>query len=654
MQNGFSQREVPSSVIDSGRDSPFPSQLPFSAAQVPLIDNTVNGDDWDNDDNDDNDAGGCSSNSSFVDLDQIAVQMNVRVEDLLRALQNGLGGGGGGGYTAPENRLRSQFSSAGSTSLNRGDDSNNGTRNNCSGIDFFSYVDHDNESNHADNRSGGNESDMFGVLRQHLSKEALSKTQLLSFAVEDSNLSSQEREQQIREGTGTETVTAPIVFLSTSSTRGSGLHLSPIPSTEPLMRANAPSPLPSPSPQPPRRIRFGSRVVTSVCVYSVNNEVYFGLQFRQHWSSWAALLCGFLLETVFEVHLDWFAKVGSATTHDTIPIAHWVYTYRSLFSVVYGLLWLLCGAWRDGVRSLVAVTAEPLGVCMKSLAVTLVSSFFFSLAAASMVLTNEMSGSSLLFTTTVMHCLWILFYRVSRAQMVFLVEVCGSIMLIVGNVLCNVDGMRLMGLRDTIYGNLLMSGGSLLFATAFLVMAYGLQRGLCSTTGLTVAVGIELFFTTFIMGVCYGYSMSSGVGDSLIAGFQHANAMHSCLLAAEDLFFNVMYLYALYHLDVLSVSACFSLKVAVVPIVEHFLVWRVAEKVPPVVRARWGPLLFVGVGVVAVAAAFVMFFASVRRRFVARRLFHMRGLRRVPDPYQKKKRGRHERRQRLVAASSSW
>ncbi|RNF17760.1 hypothetical protein TcG_05378 [Trypanosoma cruzi] len=648
MQNGFSQREVPSSVIDSGRDSPSPSQLPFSATRVPLLDNTVNRDDWDNDDND---AGGGSSNSSFVDLDQIAVQMNVRVEDLLRALQNGLGGGG---YTAPENRLRSQFSFAGSTSLNRVDDSNNGTRNNCSGIDFFSYVDHDNESNHADNRSGENESGMFGVLRQHLSKEALSKTQLLSFAVEDSNLSSQEREQQIREGTGTEPVTAPIVFLSTSSTRGSGLHLSPIPSTEPLMRASAPSPLPSSSPQPPRRIRFGSRVVTSVCVYSVNNEVYFGLQFRQHWSSWAALLCGFLLETVFEVHLDWFAKVGSATTHDTIPIAHWVYTYRSLFSVVYGLLWLLCGAWRDGVRSLVAVTAEPLGVCMKSLAVTLVSSFFFSLAAASMVLTNEMSGSSLLFTTTVMHCLWILFYRVSRAQMVFLVEVCGSIMLIVGNVLCNVDGMRLMGLRDTIYGNLLMSGGSLLFATAFLVMAYGLQRGLCSTTGLTVAVGIELFFTTFIMGVCYGYSMSSGVGDSLIAGFQHANAMHSCLLAAEDLFFNVMYLYALYHLDVLSVSACFSLKVAVVPIVEHFLVWRFAEKVPPVVRARWGPLLFVGVGVVAVAAAFVMFFASVRRRFVARRLFHMRGLRRVPDPYQKKKRGRHERRQRLVAPSSSW
>ncbi|ESS64243.1 hypothetical protein TCDM_07752 [Trypanosoma cruzi Dm28c] len=370
MQNGFSQREVPSSVIDSGRDSPSPSQLPFSATRVPLLDNTVNRDDWDNDDND---AGGGSSNSSFVDLDQIAVQMNVRVEDLLRALQNGLGGGG---YTAPENRLRSQFSFAGSTSLNRGDDSNNGTRNNCSGIDFFSYVDHDNESNHADNRSGENESGMFGVLRQHLSKEALSKTQLLSFAVEDSNLSSQEREQQIREGTGTEPVTAPIVFLSTSSTRGSGLHLSPIPSTEPLMRASAPSPLPSSSPQPPRRIRFGSRVVTSVCVYSVNNEVYFGLQFRQHWSSWAALLCGFLLETVFEVHLDWFAKVGSATTHDTIPIAHWVYTYRSLFSVVYGLLWLLCGAWRDGVRSLVAVTAEPLGVCMKSLAVTLVSSFF--------------------------------------------------------------------------------------------------------------------------------------------------------------------------------------------------------------------------------------------------------------------------------------
>ncbi|RNF20325.1 uncharacterized protein Tco025E_03812 [Trypanosoma conorhini] len=577
--------------------------------------------------------GRCSSTSSVVDLDQIALQMNVRVEDLLRALQGGSSSGGDG--AASETRPRSQCAVAG-----------------VSGNEAAAHGERGREAGSGGSRSGGTEGGAFDVLRRHLSKETLSRTHLLPFAVEDTAAGGREREQQLREETAAaegEDAAAPIVFLSESSNRGSGSQASRIPSAEAPARMGTPRPCTSSSsPRPRRRIRFGSRIVTNVCVYSVDNEVYFGLQFRQHWSSWVALLCGFCLESAFEVHLEWFAGVGGATTHDTIPIAHWVYTYRALFSVAYGVAWLIYSAWRDGVGGLVTVAAEPRSVCLKSLAATLVSSLCFSLATAVMVLTNAMSGSSLLFTATVMHCLWILLYRVSRAQIVFLVETCGSFMLMIGNVLCNIDGMRLMGLREAVYGNLLMSGGSLLFATAFLLMAYGLQRGLCGTVGLTVAVGTELFLVTLLMGVSRGYALSSDAGDSLVAGFRRANVMHCCLLSVEDLVFCLMYLYALYHLDVLSVSACFSLKVAVVPVVAHFVVWRHTEHVPPVVQARWGPLLFVGVAVVAVAAAIVMFFASVRRRFVARRLFHMRGLRRVPDPYRKKQRRRRRDRLRSV------
>ncbi|RNF07218.1 hypothetical protein TraAM80_03511 [Trypanosoma rangeli] len=633
MRNDLSSREASVPAGDSAAEPFLPFLLSYSPGSGDLLRGCMHEDKEEYaEDGRGSDEGSSrgSRTSSVVNLDQIAAQMYVRVEDLLRALQSS---SGSSGDTASEACRWSQCAVAGSTGSDGGGDGGNGTG---------AHAERDNEASSGGSKSGGSEHAAFDVLRRHLSKEALSRTQLLSYAVEDTAAGGWEREQQLREESEVEA--APIVFLSESNNRGSGSHFSRIFSAESSLHGNAPTSVGSSSPLlPPRRIRFGSRIVTNVWVYSIDNEVYLGLRFRQHWSSWAALLCGFLLESAFDVHLRWFSNVGGATTQDTIPIAHWVYTYRMFFSVVYSVAWLICSTRRDGVGGFMTVVAEPRSVFVKSLGVTLASSSCFSLATAAMVLTNEMSGSSLFFTATVLHCLWILLYRVSRAQIVFLVETCGSFLLIIGNVLCNIDGMRLMAFKETIYGNLLMSGGSLLFATAFLLMAYGLQRGLCGTVGLTVAVGIKLFFVTLIMGMSRGYSISSDAGDSLVAGFWRANAMHTCLLAMEDLSFSLMYLYALYHLDVLSVSACFSLKVAVVPVVAHFVVWRGAESVPPIVRARWGPLLFVGIGVVAVAAALVTYFASVRRRFVARRLFHLRGLRRVPDPYRKKtRRGRHE------------
>ncbi|KAH9600195.1 hypothetical protein LSM04_006928 [Trypanosoma melophagium] len=667
------------------------------------------------DDRDDKD-----SNGTLLSLDQIAVEMHVSVDDLVRALQNS------SGNTSNESRPESYpcMTVFTSESINYSEsevsDPNSSSGSKKSTNRDRRNVSLSNNSNTVDD-DGREGEDAVASPRRHLSRDTIGKTQFLRFSVENvagktktttplpttptaktvEGKGNRETEDHIQDAIGTDGCRGPILFYSSSSsipshrthyslmdsfsrTVNTGSSSGPgsaaaaaavvlvsTGSTTSPSRTRTPTPpvmersLSSLSHHSNRRIRFGSRIVTSVSVYTVDSEVYLGLHFRQHWSSWVALLFGFIFESLFEVHLTWFANLGNGTTKATIPIAHWVYTYRVILSIAYGLARLPChhhhlcmnrnvnhnnnnrnviGSSRsritDGLRS----------YFVKSLSMTFLSSMCYSLATAMMVLANEISGSSLLFTATVMHSAWILLYRIARRQMIFFIECCGVLLLIIGNVLCNIDSARAMGLRETLYGNILMTGGSILFAAAFLLMAFGLQQQLCSTVGITVAVGIELFLITLIMGVCYGYPMSlssssSGGTDnnSMNAGFLRANALHAFLLAVEDLLYSLMYLYALFHLDVLSVSASFSLKVAIVPIVAHYAVWRHAAAVPPVVQSRWGPRLFTGVAVVTAAAAAVMYFASVRRRFVARRLFHLRGLRPVPDPYRKKSRTRQQR-----------
>ncbi|ORC86193.1 uncharacterized protein TM35_000302330 [Trypanosoma theileri] len=678
--------------------------------------NMINEEDsGDGEDNDDD-------HGPLLSLDQIAVEMHVSVDDLFHALQNSSANSSNDSradyypcwslaVSESINHSGSEVSDPNSISSNssgRKKSSSRERRNGSSNNNSSTLDDND------DDGGGGEEEEEEALMstHRHSSREAVGRTPLLRFSLESAGTTppvattmegrvNREIEEHLQEAMGTDEYRGPILFYA-SSNSGNASHLThyslsdssftrslnTIPPPLPLSSGSSAvvlvstgstsSPSPARTPTPPamertpsslpnpakRRIRFGSRIVSSVSVYTVDSEVYLGLHFRQHWSSWAALLCGFILESLFEVHLKWFANIGGATTTATIPIAHWVYTYRVILSIVYSLAWLPCyrrrlmmnansnsnnndrnflngNRFRRGLRSF----------CMKKLSMTFLSSLCYSLATATMVLSNEMSGSSLFFTATIMHSAWILLYRVARRQMVFFIECCGVFLLILGNVLCNIDSTRAMGLRETLYGNIIMTGGSILFAAAFLLMAFGLQHQLCTTVSITVAVGVELFLITLIMGVCYGYPMIStssststgGKDDSMNAGFLRANALHAFLLGVEDLLFSLMYLYALFHLDVLSVSACFSLKVAIVPIVAHFVVWQHAAVVPPVVQLRWGPLLFTGVAVVATAAAAVMYFASVRRRFVARRLFHLRGLRPVPDPYRKKARTRQQR-----------
>jgi hypothetical protein len=372
-------------------------------------------------------------------------------------------------------------------------------------------------------------------------------------------------------------------------------------------------------------IYFANNVVTNVIVYEVDQELFVGVEYARHWIGWASLLLGLVLEIVFDVHIGWFVYVERAGA-GYLSVQNWVCVVRALVSALYMACCILLGI---GV-------APSLQYCFscKGLSITTLMSFCLGGALALEVVTSELANTPHFFTTSILHCAWIIAFRMFMKQMVFFAEIIGVVVAIVGFIMTNIHVDESISFYTDAVGNVLMLMCSLLYAAYFLLQEY--LRARSPSAPIVFNIGMVAPIIGFIVGVSYSVPINAGA-DGLYGMFQSENIVHTSLLAIEGLGVNVFFLAALMYLDLLSVSACYALKSVFAPMCLHYIVWlNNPEYQPSVDRQQWDAWFFCGLAVVIGGSGTVIYFASVKRSYVARRIAH-HSRRAAPNPYRKRR-----------------
>lgn len=372
-------------------------------------------------------------------------------------------------------------------------------------------------------------------------------------------------------------------------------------------------------------IYFANNVVTNVIVYEVDQELFVGVEYSRHWMGWASLLLGLILEIVFDVHIGWFVYVERSSA-GFLCVQNWVGVLRALMSAVYMFCCILLGIG-------IAPSLQYSFSC-KGFSITTLMSFCLGGALALEVVTSELADTPHFFTTSILHCLWIVAFRVFMKQMVFFAEVLGVGVAIVGFIMTNIHVDESISFYTDAVGNVLMLICSLMYAAYFLLQEY--LRARSPSAPIVFNIGIVAPIIGFIVGAAY--SAPINVGENGLYGmFQSPNIVHSSLLAVEGLGVNVFFLAALMYLDLLSVSACYALKSVFAPMCLHYIVWvNDPQHQPAVDRLQWDAWFFCGLAVVIVGSGTVIYFASVKRSYVARRIAH-HSRRTAPNPYRKRR-----------------
>lgn len=374
-------------------------------------------------------------------------------------------------------------------------------------------------------------------------------------------------------------------------------------------------------------IYFANNVVTNVIVYEVDQELFVGVEYARHWMGWVSLLMGFLLEIVFDVHIGWFVyieRIGAGY----LCVQNWVGVLRALMSALYMLCCILLGIG-------IAPSLQYSFSC-KGFSITTLMSFCLGGALALEVVTSELANTPHFFTTSILHCAWIIAFRMFMKQMIFFAEIAGVIVAIVGFIMTNIHVDESISFYTDAVGNVLMLICSLLYAGYFLLQEY--LRARSPSAPIVFNIGMIAPIIGFIVGVSYSVPINAG-DNGLYGMFQSENIVHTSLLAIEGLGVNVFFLAALMYLDLLSVSACYALKSVFAPMCLHYIVWvNNPELQPTVDRQQWDAWFFCGLAVVIVGSGTVIYFASVKRSYVARRIAH-HSRRAAPNPYRKRRGG---------------
>lgn len=372
-------------------------------------------------------------------------------------------------------------------------------------------------------------------------------------------------------------------------------------------------------------IYFANNVVTNVIVYEVDQELFVGVEYARHWAGWVSLLLGLILEIVFDVHIGWFVFV-ERNSAGYLSVQNWVGVLRAMMSAVYMLCCFLLGIG-------VAPSLQYSFSC-KGFSITTLMSFCLGGALALEVVTSQLANTPHFFTTSILHCAWIVAFRVFMKQMVFFAEVVGVAVAVVGFVITNVHVDEEISFYTDAVGNVLMLISSLLYAGYFLIQEY--LRARSPSAPIVFNIGLVAPLIGFILGVAYSAPLD-GSPDGLYGMFASQNVVHSSLIAVEGLGVNVFFLAALMYLDLLSVSACYALKSVFAPMCMHYIVWENnAEFQPKIDKQQWDAWFFCGLVVVIIGSGTVIYFASIKRNYVARRIAHY-SRRQAPNPYRKRR-----------------
>ena len=379
-----------------------------------------------------------------------------------------------------------------------------------------------------------------------------------------------------------------------------------------------------------RKIKFSNNVISHVVMYEVDNELYVGVEYERHWMGWVTLLLGLTAEVVFDVHLKWFLEPQNSGA-SFVVLQNWIAVMRLILSVVF---FACCALLGMGISPSLEWSHTSKGILfLFAMALAL------SMALSMEVVAQQATNSSHFYVTTTLCSVWIIIYRTMTKEMIFFAEVFGVIVAVFGYVVCNLDADFKSGMYDAVTGNALLLISSGCFSLHYMMLAWIRQK--CPMAPIIFWIGLVAPLAGVSLGAIYGAPFSGAL--SLYSCFDQQYVVHSGLIALEGLASNAFFLLSLAYLDVLSIATCYTVKCVLVPYFQQIILVDHSDGAQTSIsKGMWGPYLFAGTPIALLGTFVVVYFASVKRQFVARRIAHS-NRKKTPDPYKRKERPTNSR-----------